>query len=431
MATEISKTIRHHFPDFYLKLCKIDDPRKRKHYGIDEMVFGAVSLFLFKSGSRNAYQNLINERKFRKNFRKLFGLRIPKPDAVAGVLKEIPEEALEDIKTSMVHRLIENRVFDKWRYKGKFMVAIDGSGIATFDKEHCERCLKKTYNRGKQNEKTVYYHNVLEAKLVTSNGFSISLATQWIENPEGEYNKQDCERRAFERLAAKLKKQYPRTAICLCADGLYPYDGFFNTCKTNQWDYIVTLKEKSLKRLWKQIRLRNRECLRNNFIEHSKQINQEIQWIAQEEFSGHTHNWIQIREKQTNTKEKTSYCKLVYLTNLEVNSDTAIDVCNNGRLRWKIEKQGFDQQKNHGYNISHKFCRKSYKGMKNFYQCCQIAHIINQLVEKRKDFPDFIPGKKTVTHLWFCLQAFMCFGHVNQRKVHKRIVKKTQMQYIE
>ena len=58
---------------------------------------------------------------------------------------------------------------------------------------------------------------MLEAKLVFTNGFSISLGTQWIENPK-EYDKQDCELKAFKRLAVKLKKWFPRLPICILAD---------------------------------------------------------------------------------------------------------------------------------------------------------------------------------------------------------------------
>ena len=35
---------------------------------------------------------------------------------------------------------------------------------------------------------------VLEAKLVFANGFSISLASEWLENQNGKFNKQDCDR---------------------------------------------------------------------------------------------------------------------------------------------------------------------------------------------------------------------------------------------
>jgi len=106
-------------------------------------------------------------------------------------------------------------------------------------------------------------------------------------------------------------------------------------------------------------------------------------------------------------------------------------VCTSGRLRWKIEKQGFDQQKNHGYNICHKYCRNSYTGMKNFYQCCQIAHMINQLVELAKGFERYIPGKKTIKHLWKCLRAFMMFGKISKLKMEAVLTHKTNIQYRE
>ena len=49
---------------------------------------------------------------------------------------------------------------------------------------------------------------VMEARLVTYNGFSISLATEWIENPEdGDYDKPDCERKAF--FSIKIEKSIP------------------------------------------------------------------------------------------------------------------------------------------------------------------------------------------------------------------------------
>ena len=83
------------------------------------------------------------------------------------------------------------------------MVAIDGTGVATFNK-HRDSCLYKT----SKNDVTTYHQNVLEAKLLTPSGLSLSMATEWISN-EGkeEYQKQDCEREAYKRLAKKLKKQ--------------------------------------------------------------------------------------------------------------------------------------------------------------------------------------------------------------------------------
>jgi hypothetical protein len=134
-------------------------------------------------------------------------------------------------------------VLHKYRFlKRWFGVAIDATGVMSFTEQHGEQCLHRTSTTGK----TTYFHHVLEAKLITPTGFSISLASEWLANPEGEYDKPDCERQAFARLAAQRKQRYPRLPICLAADGLYPYQGFFDRCRDHGWAFIVTCKDGNL-----------------------------------------------------------------------------------------------------------------------------------------------------------------------------------------
>lgn len=82
-------------------------------------------------------------------------------------------------------------------------------------------------SRGRVN----YNCDVLEAKIVPGESLIVSIASEFIENTgedsetqkemsEAE-RKQDCETKAFKRLAKKLKKAYPRLPIILLADSLY------------------------------------------------------------------------------------------------------------------------------------------------------------------------------------------------------------------
>ena len=428
MIYETVKIVKHHFPDFYQRLEKIQDPRKQAHYDIDEIIFGAVSMFLFKTGSRNNYDNFRKTGKFTKNFKKVFGLRLPSMDAVADVIKEISETELEKLKTVMIKTLLEKKVFHKWRFKGKFLIAIDASGITTYKEKHCDDCL---YTESKNGVKT-YYHKVLEAKIVTTNGFSISICTVWIDNEDtnnGKYDKQGCETKAFKKLAEKLKKNFPRLQICLCADGLYPNNTFFEICKNNEWDYIVTLKDGNLKGFWKKIRLENRQHRKYLFNKGSDSYRQDIQWINSKEHNGYSHNWIQCKEIKTEKSGKQEKARFVHLTSFQIDYENSVEVSVSGRLRWKIEKQGFDQQKNHGYNIEHKYCRKSYRGMKNFYQCCQIAHIINQLVELSKNYKAVNIGKITTTFLWELMRGFMIFLHIKLTEIQTINDHRYKIQY--
>ena len=429
MAYELVKIFNHQFPDLLKELQSVCDPRECRYYRIEEIIFAGIALFLFKCGSRNSMDNHTLSGSFKSNYQKAFGHRLPKMDSVANVLKEMPPDELEQLKQSLVKGLIEKKVLDKYRFEGMLSVAIDGSGIVTFEERHCEHCLEKT----SKNEKKTYFHNVLEAKIVTENGFSISLCTEWIENPDKEYKKQDCERKAFTRLAEKLKAAYPRLNICLCADGLYPYCTFFDKCRDYGWKYIVTMKDGNLKRLWRKIIEAEADWQyeENPFYEGTCYVQQQIHWINLIPFNGRKHNWIELIEERVDKNDKYEMDKFVYLTNIEIDKDNAIDVCKTGRLRWKIEKQGFDQQKNHGYNICHKYCRKSYAGLKNFYQCCQIAHMMNQLLELTKYYGSMLTNKITTKFIWFCIKAFMAFGLINSAMIKEIKNHRYQIQYVE
>lgn len=57
--------------------------------------------------------------------------------------------------------------------------------------------------------------------------------------------KQDCESKAFIRLAEKIKKRFPRLPIIITADGLYVSQKVIQTCTDNGWNYIIRYKEGS------------------------------------------------------------------------------------------------------------------------------------------------------------------------------------------
>lgn len=199
--------ITSHFPELFDKFANLPDKRKRVEYSITEIIAGALFMFVFKETSRNAYNNVRREATFRKNFYRCFRMDLPHADAVEDVLRELEPVQLEMLKAQLVSKLIEQKVFRKFRFLGKsYLVAVDATGIATFQERHCGQCLTKNSKNGV----TRYFHYVLEAKLVTSTGLAISLASEFIENPaSGDYDKQDCEQKAFVRLAAKIKKYFP------------------------------------------------------------------------------------------------------------------------------------------------------------------------------------------------------------------------------
>ncbi len=422
---QMHKTIRHYFPDLFDRMDHLDDKRERKEYRCAELLMASVMMFLFKEGSRNAFNNEGKTQKFRDNYYRLFGLRLPHMDTVEDLLRMLHPQELEKLKAALVGELIERRVFHKFKFLGKrFVVAIDGTGVCSFDHRHCAHCLHKTSSTGK----TIYFHQVLEAKLVTSNGLSISLATEWVAN-EGERNfdKQDCEHKAFQRLAVKMKKFFPRLPVCIAADGLYPNQYFFATCLANGWDFIVTLQDGNLPSLQEEIQLLLPLVTRSAqriLTKKNVRTTQTYQWINGLEHKNTTIHWMECKEETLTTalgkkSGQVETARFVHVTNLEVTSQTVCQLSDGGRLRWKIENEGFNTQKNGGYRLEHKYSRVSFGALKNYYQCLQIAHLINQLIEKSTPLTALLSAdnKLTLAHLWKILKGLLAWTTLDENEL--------------
>ena len=305
---------------------------------------------------------------------------------------------IEVLKTELVKGLLTKKLLRRYRVLGQsYLVVIDGTPVMDVQAGHCAHCLHQTF----QNGRVRYFHHVLEAKLVGDNGLCLSLATEWIENPE-EYEKQDCELKAFARLAEKLKQDYPRLPICIVADGLYPNQTFFRLCRQHRWAWIVTFKDGNLPSVWAQVVQRHSLSHRRRREEHLRQGGQDIyrtyEWHPRMTYQGFPIHWFACEEvvNQTTTR-------FVYLSSLEMDWYSVLELTEAGRLRWKIENEGFDIQKHHGYGLGHQFSRCSMRAMKNYYQLMQIAHMMNQLFELSSFLAEVRRSKESLVHIWLCL----------------------------
>ena len=430
VINQIYKTLSHYFPDLKNNLNQLPDKRKQIQYQTFELCMAGISLFMLKQGSRNAYNNDRKDPEFLNNYESLFNCNLPHLDTTDEYFRELTDSGLENIKTKMISRLIRNKVIQGSKFRGHYIVAIDATGIASFKEKHCDSCLSKTSKKGV----TTYFHNVLEAKILTSTGLSLSIATEWICN-EGktQYEKQDCEREAFKRLSKKLKKHYPRLPMVIVADGLYPWDGFFEICNNNNWKYIVTLKDGSLKSLQEEISFEKlinyKQTTQIKRAEKNKSITLNYNWLMKLPYNKHFINYVECKEETVNINtSELVYQRFVHITNFQVDSSTCDSISFAGRLRQKIENEGFNTQKNQGYSLEHKYSRISVQAMKNYYQCLQIAHIINQLVEASNSITLVLKTLKcTVKHLWKRLLSYLLENKIDKNDLISLTAKPFQI----
>jgi len=396
-----------------------------------------IFMFVFKQKSRNAYNNRAAEGAFFYNYHQLFGLTMPHMDTVNVFFRQCSPESIEAVKHKMIQYLLEKKVLHKLRFLDHFMVAVDGTGIHSYDYEPWEGCPYKESKKGKK----TWQVSVLEAKIVCSNGFAISLGTEWTKNnAENETNKtkQDCERNAFIRLSERIKKEYPRLPIMILADGLYPYEGVFNLCEKYNWQFLFTFKDGNLKTLWETVEdelLADQKNKKTHLLFKNKhKLIQDFRWLNQLTYNSHRLNWVECIEKETKKdmktkKEKKKETRFVHLSSIEIDENNVVEISRHARMRWKIENEGFNTQKNHGYNLEHKFSRYNNVAMQNYYQCMQIAHIINQLAQKEQSFQQKLHPKDTYTSLWQELVSLMMLVELETEFITEIYDSKEQLRY--
>lgn len=290
---------------------------------------------------------------------------LPYWETIQDVFININTEELRNIQKYIVKALIRSKMFDRYRFNGCFQLLFDGTGLSNHNYNLNNNCLIRKHKDGKIS----YYKYVLECKLVVGN-IVISLDSEFIENKKmlTEKQKQDCETNAFKRMIKRIKKNYPKYKFIITGDGLYATSPIIKLCKKYNWYYIFNLKPDRLKEIndtfEDNINYKNETTLKDYYLS----TNIEYKGIILSAFK-----FIETKKKSITTFR--------YISNLCVKDSNIKEIVSIGRKRWKIENEGFYNQKHRTFNISHLSSRNDI-AMKNHYFFIQFAHTIRQLLEQ-------------------------------------------------
>jgi len=384
--------LRHYFPGFIDWLKALRDPRKRPDlctYPIEYILMTALLMFCGQCGSRRRLGRKLRGSRMGGNIWRLIGKAYTDitlhTDTMNGVMEALDPGELDRLICAVFTQLRKSRVLERFRFDGKLIVAADGTQVFCSKMKHCEHCTHQT-----QDGVITYFHNVLAAKVVTAIGLVVPLAFEFIENPGKEYDKQDCEIKAWRRLAEKIRKLYPRLKINLLGDGLYAEDPTFNECEAAGWNFVVTLTEGDLPTVNAQLRGKGdqwsgsatRSVTGQDAPANRKAAHRTVRWKTPVRYHGKVVHIIEMEEAD---EEGNRVYYNRWITNVKPNENNAFDLAQTGRLRWKIENEGTNTQKNGGYAMSHLYGKKD-KAFKNYYLVLQISQLLNDLVR----FGDYI-----------------------------------------
>lgn len=385
---EWMKVCRHFFPDLPEWLNGMVDPRNKSYISYPQAVL--VLMCVMKNVSSlvtmKEMNDSFNETAAIKNLGILAGEEgleeMPDWQTANNYFERLDPGEVGAIRRRMVVRLMRSKQFDRYKFKGCWKIVIDGTGIAYFKERHCEHDLvTKVKDKETGRTRLLYFHKVLEAKVILSPKVVISIDTEFIENESEDVTKQDCELNAAKRLLGRIKEQYPRLPVCVLADGLYATMPFMGLCIEHGFHYIINLKEGRQKTVYDDFRTlvgtegyrhkKNGLCGIENGIGAFRNKMDEISGKEQpcNVFEYRYKNYSDGEIKETH---------FVWVTDMAITGATLESFILAGRQRWKIENEGFNSQKNGIYKIEH-LCSRDPNAMKIHYLITQIADISMQL----------------------------------------------------
>jgi len=394
-AERVLVTYRQLLPSLLKKLNRIPDPRqpgKVKHKMTVLMAYG-ILFFVLQMSSRREANREMSRPILLENLKAMFPEleTLPHADTLERLLERIEVTQIQDCMIELLKDLIRRKKFKNYLHNKHYLIAIDGTQKICRGYKWASECLKRQVGSGEEKQPQ-YYVYVLEAVLVLNNGITLPVMSEFLKNEgyQSEATKQDCERKAFYRLAQKLKAFFPKTRIAVVVDGLYACGPVFRICRKNQWDYMIVFKEDSLKGVWHEaeglmkLEQENRlECMWGDRLQVYRWAN-DIEYyygkngrkkeilhvvICEESWKETNRNTGEVEKKTT---------RYAWISAKRITKSNVFSRCTKmGRYRWKIENNIL-VEKHQGYSYEHCFSY-NWNAMEGYHNLMKIGHFINVL----------------------------------------------------
>ena len=386
---------RQMLPGLLKKLGRIEDPRqpvKIKHKITVLMVYG-ILLFVCQTGSRRKANKELTGKIFFDNVKAMFPEleSLPHADTLARLLERIDVDEIQNCLVELLRDLMCRKKFKNHLINKRYLIAVDGTQKFFRGYQWEPEALKR--HVGGEARIPQYYVYALESVLVLDNGIVLPVITEILENKdwvEGE-TKQDCERKAFRRLAPKLCKIFGKGNVTLVADGLYACGPVIKKCREYGWDYMITLKEDGLPDVWKEatglMRLepansmcvkwgdRNQDYLWANEIEYEHGPNMRYKELLNVVICYET--WTEDHTRSTGVPEE-KRTRYAWISSRPLTKKNVFMRCTcMARYRWKLENNILIE-KHEGYYFEHCYSY-DWQAMKGFHYLMKAGHFLNMM----------------------------------------------------
>jgi len=379
------------FPWLLDELANLTDVRNKSYTEYQMQEITLIRLLALCCGIQSMAEIMtkLNREEFIRNINNILKSDLknfPCDDTISNVINTINIKELECLQSKMIKKLIESKMLDKFRlFNDSFYIVIDGTGLFSTRIDLGKGCIYKVRNKDTDEEYTEYHYYVLEAKIVCGD-YVFSFASEFVENENmnTEKEKQDCELKAAHRLLQKIRDVFPKLPITIGGDALYVNKPFMDACKEHKMDYILRYKDTVMTTI-------NEEFTRieKSVIDNYEYVNDLGFGSGTKATEGKT-NIIKYKCLKENAGEEekdspvdtavaVNATEFIYITSFKITKNNHEDIVVFGRRRWRIENQGFKEQKSRVLNIEHCYTFNN-NGTKAHYYFIQFAHTLLTLL---------------------------------------------------
>lgn len=326
---------------------------------------------------------IFTHNSFRRRAKNLFvsGIKLAKLDAARAIIEKVDTAELRAMTVNAVENIRRNKVFRKGTIDGLVVGAIDGVELFNSYNRCCKECLERTHNKGKENEKTEYFHRAVVCMTVGTDPHII-LGEEMLHPRDGS-EKNEGELTGGKRLIENLYKRHHHFVDVVVGDALYLNAPFINTVTSKNIDVVIRSKDPDRVLMREAFGvIEGKECsasfkvskdiMEDEVKEGKEKIKVEVWEVKDLEMNGvekplrflqfkETRNINRRKPQKDENGKKTGKSELVkaeetrmvwVFTTLETAS--AKTIWRIMHRRWDIENNGFRQLKTY-YHTSHCF----------------------------------------------------------------------------
>jgi hypothetical protein len=227
-----------------------------------------------------------------------------------------------------------------------------------------------------------YYHQILQPVFIHPDRKQvIPLAPEFIRKQDGE-SKDDCETNAGKRAVRRIRSTHRQLDAIMVADSLYSTTPFIRLVESLRYSFLLAVKPGSHQSLFADVEGMRRAKLLDRIEVKEKARRYVYEWVNQMHLTDSpTSPVVSYIELKIYNSSGEMTRHFSWVSDIEVSEHNVRELVRGARARWKIENEGFNTLKNHGYHLEHNFGHGKKYLSEAFFVLNLLAFFMHQIFE--------------------------------------------------